>query len=148
MMSSPHLATTLLYGVSQRWIQYLNRCVAALSEAKDLHTKVQGIISPPHLATTLIYGVSRRWSQYLNRCVSELSEAEDIHTEVQGVISSPHLATTLLYGMMQWWRHYLNRCVAVFSSEVVEAPRARVPFFLKPITVDMEGGCYVGPILP
>ena len=30
MISSPHLATTLLYDVSQRWSQYLNRCVAAL----------------------------------------------------------------------------------------------------------------------
>ena len=29
-----------------------------------------------------------------------------------------------------------------------EAPGASVPFSLKPITVDMEGGCYIGPILP
>ena len=29
MISSPHLATTLLFDVSRRWIQYLNRCVAA-----------------------------------------------------------------------------------------------------------------------
>ena len=29
MISSPHLATTLLYDVSRRWSQYLNRCVAA-----------------------------------------------------------------------------------------------------------------------
>ena len=27
MVSSPHLATTLLYGVSQRWSLYINRCV-------------------------------------------------------------------------------------------------------------------------
>ena len=31
MISSPHLATELLFDVSQRWSQYLNRCVAALS---------------------------------------------------------------------------------------------------------------------
>ena len=27
MISSPYLATTLIYDVAQRWIQYLNRCV-------------------------------------------------------------------------------------------------------------------------
>ena len=30
IISSPHLSTTLIYDVSQRWSQYLNRCVAAL----------------------------------------------------------------------------------------------------------------------
>ena len=29
VISSPHLATTLLYDVSRWWIQYLNRCMAA-----------------------------------------------------------------------------------------------------------------------
>ena len=29
MISSPHLATTLLFDVSLRWSQYLNRCVSA-----------------------------------------------------------------------------------------------------------------------
>ena len=29
MTSFPHLATTLIFDVSRRWIQYLNRCVAA-----------------------------------------------------------------------------------------------------------------------
>ena len=29
MISFPHLATTLLYDVSRRWSQYLNRCMAA-----------------------------------------------------------------------------------------------------------------------
>ena len=36
MISSPHLVTTLLYDVSRRWSQYLNRCVAAsASEVKS-----------------------------------------------------------------------------------------------------------------
>ena len=36
MISSPHLATTLLFDVSRRWRLYLNRCVAALaSESLD-----------------------------------------------------------------------------------------------------------------
>ena len=29
MISSPHLVTTLLYNMSQRWTQNLNRCVTA-----------------------------------------------------------------------------------------------------------------------
>ena len=36
MISSPHLATTLLYDVLQRWSQYLNRCVAeSASEVEE-----------------------------------------------------------------------------------------------------------------
>ena len=31
MTSSPYLNTTLLFDVSWRWSQYLNRCVAALA---------------------------------------------------------------------------------------------------------------------
>ena len=31
MISSPHLAPTLLFDVSRRWSQYLNRCVVASS---------------------------------------------------------------------------------------------------------------------
>ena len=31
VISPPHLATTLLFDVSRRWSQYLNRCVAALA---------------------------------------------------------------------------------------------------------------------
>ena len=31
MISSPHLATTLLFDVLQRWSQYLSRCVLALA---------------------------------------------------------------------------------------------------------------------
>ena len=38
--------------------------------------------------------------------------------------------------------------MAVSASEVVEAPGASAPFYLKPILVEMEGGCYMGPILP
>ena len=31
MISSPHLATALLFDLLQRWSQYLNRCVVALN---------------------------------------------------------------------------------------------------------------------
>ena len=36
VISSPYIATTLLYDVLRRWSQYLNRCVAALdSEVEE-----------------------------------------------------------------------------------------------------------------
>ena len=34
------------------------------------------------------------------------------------------------------------------ASEVEEAPGARVCFSLEPILVELEGGRYIGPILP
>ena len=67
---------------------------------------------------------------------------------MQGVISSPHLATTLLFDVSRRWSQYLDRCVAVSASEVEEAPGASVPFSLEPILVELEGGRYIGPILP
>ena len=63
---------------------------------------------------------------------------------MQGMISPPHLATTLLFDMSYWWSHCLNRCVAA----LVEVPGASVPFSFKPILVKLEGGGYIGPILP
>ena len=38
--------------------------------------------------------------------------------------------------------------MAASASEVEEAPRASVPFSLEPILVYLEGGRYIGPILP
>ena len=50
---------------------------------------------------------------------------------------------------MSWrWSQYLNRCVAASDLEVEEAPGSSVPFYLEPILVDLEGGRYIGPILP
>ena len=43
---------------------------------------------------------------------------------------------------------YLNRCVAASASEVEKAPGASVPFYLEQTLVDLEGGRYIGPILP
>ena len=77
-----------------------------------------------------------------------IERLEELQTEVQGMISSPHFATTLLFDVLRRWSHYLNRCVAASASEVVEALGASVPFSLKPILVDLEGGHYIGPILP
>ena len=38
--------------------------------------------------------------------------------------------------------------MAASASKVVEVPGDRVPFSLEIILVDMEGGRYIGPILP
>ena len=64
------------------------------------------------------------------------------------MISSPHPATKLLYDVSRQWIQYLNRCVDASASEVVEAPKDSVPFSLEPILVDLDGGRYMGPILP
>ena len=64
------------------------------------------------------------------------------------MISFPHLATTFLYDVSRRWSQYLNRCVAASASEVEEALGASVPFSLEPILVELEGGRYIGPILP
>ena len=50
--------------------------------------------------------------------------------------------------MSQQWILYLNRCVAASATEALEAPGVNTPFFLESILVDLEGGRYVGPILP
>ena len=64
------------------------------------------------------------------------------------MISSPHLATTLLFDVSPRWSLYLNRCVDVLASESLDAPGCQVPFLIKPILAELEGGQYVGPILP
>ena len=64
------------------------------------------------------------------------------------MITSSHLATTLLYDMLCWWSLYLNKCVTALSSEDVGAPGATVTFSLDPILLNLEGGRYVGPLLP
>ena len=50
--------------------------------------------------------------------------------------------------MLRRWSQYLNRYVAASASEVEEARGASVPFSLEPILVELEGGRYIGPILP
>ena len=57
------------------------------------------------------------------------------------------MATTLMYDVSQWWSQYLNSCVDVSTLEVLEVPGDSVVFYLEPIMVDLEGGCYMGPIL-
>ena len=77
-----------------------------------------------------------------------IGRLEELHTEVQGMISSPHLAMILLFDVLWRWSQYLNRCVTASASGVVEAPEASAPFSLESILVDLEGGRYIGPILP
>ena len=59
MISSPHLSTKILYYMSRRWIQYLNRCVAA-SASKVV--EVPGASVPLFLEPILI-GLDR--GQYI-----------------------------------------------------------------------------------
>ena len=54
----------------------------------------------------------------------------------------------ILFDVLRRWSQYLNRCVAALDLELVEAPGANVPFSLEPILVELEGGCYIGRILP
>ena len=67
---------------------------------------------------------------------------------MQGVISTPHLARTLFYDVLRYWSQYLNRCVTASSSNVVETPGGSVPLSLGPILIELEGGRYIGLILP
>ena len=66
---------------------------------------------------------------------------------MQGTILSPHLAPPLLNDVSQRWSQYINRCVSASAYEVVEALGSSIPFSLKPILANMEGGHYIGPIL-
>ena len=66
---------------------------------------------------------------------------------MQGIISSPHLATIIIYNMLQRWSQYFNSCMAASASDVVEVPGSRVPFSIKPIMVELGGGCYIRQIL-
>ena len=59
-----------------------------------------------------------------------------------------HLATTFLYNVSRWWSLYLDRCVTALSSEDVGATGETIPFSLEPILLKLEGGHYVGPLLP
>ena len=95
-----------------------------------------------------LFSAGGRHSSAVAKLLRLIERLEEIHTEVQGMISSPHLATTLLYDVSRRWSQYLNRCVAASASEVAEALGASVPFSLEPILVELEGGRYIGPILP
>ena len=89
-----------------------------------------------------------RHSSAVSDLLCLIERLEELHIEMQGMISSPHLAPTLLFDVSRRWSHYLNRCVTALASEVEEAPGASVPFSLKPILVELEGGRYTVPILP
>ena len=95
-----------------------------------------------------IFSAGWRHSSAVTELLRLIKRLEERHTEVQEMVSSPHIATTLLYDGLRRWIQCINRCVDVLDSEVVEAPGGRVPFFLEPILVELEGGRYIEPILP
>ena len=95
-----------------------------------------------------LFSSGLRHSSAVAKLLRLIDKSDELHTKVQGMISPPHLAKTLLYDVLRRWSQYLNRCMAASVSEVVEAPGARVPLSIEPILVDLEGGLYIGPILP
>ena len=98
--------------------------------------------------TSYLFSAGRRHLSAVADLFRIIKRLGGIHPEVQGMISSPHLSTTFLYDMSRQWSHYLNKCMSASDSEVVEAPGGGVLFYLKPILVDLEEGCYIGPIIP
>ena len=95
-----------------------------------------------------LFSVGGRHSSAVAELLRIIKRLEELHTEVQGMIPSPHLATTLLSNVLWRWSLYLNRCVAASASESLDAPGCQVPFSLEPILAELEGGRYVGTILP
>ena len=77
-----------------------------------------------------------------------MEKLEEIHSEVQEMNTSLHISTTLLYNVSRRWLLYLNRCVTASSSEAVGATGSTVPFLVEPILLKLEGGRYMGPLLP
>ena len=92
-----------------------------------------------------LFSPGGRHSSAVAKILRLIERLEELHTEVQGMISSPHLATTLLFDVSRRWSQYLNRCVAESASELEEAPGVSVPFSLKPILVELEGGALYWP---
>ena len=64
------------------------------------------------------------------------------------MIKTPHLAMTQLFDASIRWSLYLNPCVTALSSEDVGVPGAMMQFSMEPILLKLEGGKYVGPLLP
>ena len=95
-----------------------------------------------------LFSACGRHSSAVAELLRLIERLEELHTEVQEMTSSPHLVMTLLSNMLRWWALYLNRCVAALASESLDALGCQVPFLLKPILVELEGGQYAGPIPP
>ena len=62
-----------LFSAGMRHLLAVLDLLCLIEMLKELHTKVQGMISSPHIATTLIYNVLRSWRLHLNICVAALA---------------------------------------------------------------------------
>ena len=98
--------------------------------------------------TSHLFSTGGRHSSVDAELLNLIDRLEDLHTNAQGIIFSPHLAKTLLYDVPLRWILYLKRCVAVSASEDLEVLGTTVIFTLYPILLKMEGGSYVGPLIP
>ena len=119
------------------------RLVAIPSADKALRDVVTPVFVAPHL-----FSVGGRHPSAVVELLRLIENMEEIHTKVQGMISLPHPVTTLLYNMSRLWSLYLYSCVSASASEDLEAPGSNTPFTLEPILLELDSGCYVGPILP
>ena len=125
------------------WMAARVRLVVILAADKALRDLGTFAFVASHLFST-----EERHLSTVAKLLRLIERLEELHTEMQGIISSPHRSTTVLFDVLWRWSQYLNRCVAALASEVEEAPGDSVPFSLKPILVELEGGRYTGPILP
>ena len=99
-------------------------------------------------AASHIFSVTGRHALAVAELLRLIKRLEELHTKVQGMITYPHLVTTLLYDLFLRWSLYLKRCVIESSSEDVGAAGATAPFLLEPTLLKLEGGRYVGRLLP
>ena len=83
--------------------------------------------------------------EYLLHLIKRLKE---LNTNVQGMITPPHISITLMFDVSRQWILYLKRYMDASSSYELGAPRVMVPFTLEPILLELEGGIYMGSILP
>ena len=77
-----------------------------------------------------------------------IERLEELHTKLYVLINSPRLALKNIYNVSSRCNLYLNMCMSESSSEDSGAPGSTVTFFLEFILLELEGGRYVGPILP
>ena len=95
-----------------------------------------------------LFSTEGKHTSAVTKLLSLIGILEELHFEVHEMITTPYLATTLLYAVSRQWLLCLNSCVTALSSENIGTAGTTVPFSLDTILLKMEGGHYVGPLLP
>ena len=138
--------------------QHLDRCLASEDSLQmSVRVRLAVILSADEALRDIgtyafvalhLFSAGESHSSTISELLCLIERMEDLHTVVKGMISSPHLATKIVFGVSRRWIQYLNMCVVASALEVVEALGGSLPFSLEPILFEMEGGRYIGPILP